>query len=123
MARVAREFSQRDDLTFINIDHIACDEIVEEGDISHTRLEDGEADLAILCMAMWGSNCSEYLTEVHRILDTQGRLLVIEPSKRWDHGARLRELMIEKGFVVTKEECMMEDGSVHKFCMFVASKR
>jgi superfamily II DNA/RNA helicase len=123
MARVARAFSERDDLCFINIDHVAYDQTVQEGDIAQTGLEEGEVDLAILCLAMWGSNCEEYLVEVSRILDTQGRLVVIEPSKRWDHGTRLRELLLKHNFVINKEESVLADGSVKKFCLFVASKR
>ena len=40
-------------------------------------------DIAILSLAMWGSNCHEYLTEVYRILDTGGTLLISEPYQRW----------------------------------------
>ena len=123
MARVSREFKNQSNLTFINIDHVACDDTVQQGDISQTRLEDGEADLAILCLAMWGSNCEEYLEEAHRILDTQGRLVVIEPSKRWEDGKRLREMLLKNNFVVTKEEVELPNGTIHKFCMFVVSKR
>jgi hypothetical protein len=123
MARVSKALVHRKELSFINIDHVACDQTVKEGDIAQTGLEEGEVDLAILCLAMWGSNCEEYLTEAYRILDTQGRLLVIEPSKRWEHGARLRELLLKHNFVINKEEAVLPDGSVKKFCFFVASKR
>ena len=33
---------------------------------------------------MWGSNCKDYLKEVHRILDTGGTLLIAEAYKRWN---------------------------------------
>jgi SAM-dependent methyltransferase len=53
---------------------------VTVADIAHTGLEDGDADVAILCLAMWGSNKEEYLTEAYRLLDPNGRLIIVEPK-------------------------------------------
>ena len=66
-------------------------------------------DVAILSLAMWGSNCRDYLTEVYRILDTGGTLLIVEAYKRWydeENGEnKLEKLLIEKGFnVIEKRE-------------------
>ena len=32
---------------------------------------------------MWGSNCKEYIQEAYRILESNGTLFIIEPTKRW----------------------------------------
>lgn len=64
---------------FINFDHISCDKTVIKGDIRDTRLDDHSVDIAILSLAMWGSNCHDYLVEVYRILDEGGTLLIVEP--------------------------------------------
>jgi hypothetical protein len=124
MARVARHFLSRPELEFTNLDHVSCDEkLVEVADIAHTGLPEEESDMAILCLAMWGSNCEEYLTEAHRILDPHGgKLVIIEPSKRWDGGERLRQLLVEKGFGIEYEDVRVSDTEVLKFCMFVCSK-
>ena len=128
LARVAKAFSGRKNIDFINIDHVACDESVVEGDISHTGLDDGEADVAVLCLAMWGSNKEEYIKEAYRILDAQGgRLLIIEPVKKWlreDGSHSLRDLLVSTGFTIRVEEVKMGEDSdkYHKFSMFVAEK-
>ena len=57
---------------------------------------------------MWGSNCESYIEEAYRILDKGGRLLVIEPTKRWTEettGENRLEKLVEKRFAIsTKEE-------------------
>jgi len=127
-ARVHQAFANRPNLTFHNLDHIACDERVTVADIAHTGLEDGDADVAILCLAMWGSNKEEYLTEAFRLLDPNGRLIIVEPSKRWmdeETGQqRLRDTLVRHGFTIVQEEVkvMTEEQQVHKFSLFVAKK-
>jgi ubiquinone/menaquinone biosynthesis C-methylase UbiE len=116
----------RPNIIFHNLDHVACDERVTAVDISHTPLEDGDADVAILCLSMWGSNKEQYLVEAHRILDPNGRLLVIEPTKRWrdqDTGEhKLRELLEMNKFTVETEDYRTEDQQIRKFSMFVVRK-
>ena len=94
---------------FYNFDHHSCSEDIIEKDIRDTGLDDYSVDLAILSLAMWGSNCHDYLTEVYRILDTGGTLLIIEAYKRWfddEKGEnKLEKLLIEKGFnMIEKRE-------------------
>ena len=122
-ARVQQAFVDRPNLTFHNLDHISCDERVTVADISHTGLEDGDADVVILCLTMWGSNKEEYVSEAFRLLDPNGRLIIVEPSKRWmdETGHRLREMLIRHGFVIVQEE-VMDGDQVHKFSLFVVKK-
>jgi hypothetical protein len=125
-ARVHQAFADRPNLTFHNLDHVACDERVTVADIAHTGLEDGDADVAILCLSMWGSNKEEYLTEAFRLLDPNGRLIIVEPSKRWmdeETGQhRLRDTLVCHGFTIVQEHVMTEEQQVHKFSLFVVKK-
>ena len=122
-ARVHRAFADRPKLTFHNLDHVACDDRVTVADISHTELEDGDADVVILCLALWGSNKEEYFKEAFRLLDPNGRLILIEPSKRWmdESGHRLRDTLLRHGFTIVQEDFMTGD-QVNKFSLFVVKK-
>ena len=57
---------------------------------------------------MWGSNCKEYMSEIYRILDTYGILLIAEPYKRWcDNEAnenRLVKLLEENNFTIINND-------------------
>ena len=122
-ARVHRAFADRPNLTFHNLDHVACDDRVTVADISHTELEDGDADVVILCLALWGSNKEEYFKEAFRLLDPNGRLILVEPSKRWmdETGHRLRDTLLRHGFTIVQEDFMTGD-QVNKFSLFVVKK-
>lgn len=125
-ARVHRAFIDRPNLTFHNLDHVACDDRVTVADIAHTGLEDSEVDIVILCLAMWGSNKEEYLTEAFRILDPNGRLIIVEPSKRWmdESGQnKLHDMLERHGFTIVQEEVMTEDQQVRKFSLFVVKNK
>jgi superfamily II DNA or RNA helicase len=107
-ARVYQALKKDKRFQFINMDHVAIDKHVKSVDIKNTDLEEGSVDVAILCLAMWGSNCEDYIKEAHRILDCHGVLFVIEPFKRWnqeDGTNRLEDMIVKHGFqVLDKEE-------------------
>ena len=108
---------------FINMDHIACNETVIARDISNTELDSNSCDIAILSLAMWGSNCKDYIKEAYRILETYGILYIIEPTKRWSEregmysitegseGIHLKNLLKDNNFQISYEK-------IDKFCMF-----
>ena len=112
---------------FINYDHISSNNQIISCDISELPLEDDSVDICILSLAMWGSNCDTYINEANRVLESNGQLYIIEPTKRWSHkdddgnivlgeeGAKLRKLIEDNGFQVT---C----STIKKFCMFVCVK-
>ena len=115
-ANISKHFNGDKRFEFTNYDHVANDVSVEECDISHMPLEDDSAEICILSLAMWGANCKEYIQEAHRVLETNGTLYIIEPTKRWTNeepADRLRELL--KGFKIIKE-------TIEKFTMFIAIK-
>jgi superfamily II DNA or RNA helicase len=83
-AEINQHFQEHQRFKFHNFDHHSDNELVISKDIKNTELEDYSIDIAILSLAMWGSNCKEYLEEAYRILDTGGTLLISEPYKRWN---------------------------------------
>jgi len=126
-AHISKYFKENTNLIFYNYDHISVSSNVIECDIAHIPLEDNMVDYCILSLAMWGSNCQEYLREAYRILDSNGKLYIIEPTKRWselsESGAviegtescRLIGMLLETGFKV-------ETSSFDKFSMIVCSR-
>jgi ubiquinone/menaquinone biosynthesis C-methylase UbiE len=108
---------------FTNFDHVACNALVTKCDISALPLDDDSTEIAILCLAMWGSNCASYVEEAYRVLETHGLLYVVEPTRRWrDESAsggasthRLRALMETCGFKIMEER-------IEKFSLFVCCK-
>ena len=83
-AEINQYFQDNSRFEFHNFDHISDNDMVVSRDIKNTELEDYSVDIAILSLAMWGSNCKEYLEETYRILDTGGTLLIAEAYKRWN---------------------------------------
>lgn len=89
-AHIAAHFAKDKRFAFTNYDHVAdpttnadADVSVSVCDISQLPLEDDSVEIAILSLAMWGSNCHDYVREAYRVLETRGWLYIIEPTKRW----------------------------------------
>jgi ubiquinone/menaquinone biosynthesis C-methylase UbiE len=127
-AEISQHFKEDTRFKFTNYDHVAFDEdIVTSCDISNVPDEDNSTEVVILSLAMWGSNCHDYITEAYRILETGGTLYIIEPTKRWSvkdglfnivegsEAVELRSLLLEKGFNIIDEQ-------VNKFSMFTCVK-
>lgn len=141
-AQIAKHFTNDSRFTFINYDHVSSNENVLVQDISNTGLEDDSVDICILCLAMWGSNCHDYVKEAYRILESGGKLYIMEATKRWTSeateseateteatesenvveaterdkpGEKLTNLLEKSGFKIVK-------SSVEKFCLFICTK-
>ena len=82
-AEINEHFKDNNRFEFHNFDHVSSNSTITQKDIKNTELDDYSVDVAILSLAMWGSNCREYINEVYRILDTGGTLLISEAYKRW----------------------------------------
>ena len=99
-------FKNNNRFKFHNFDHVSCKPTIEKQDIKNTELEDYDVDICILSLAMWGSNCEDYITETNRILDTGGILLIVEPYKRWcdndERENRLVKLLEENNFTIIR---------------------
>ena len=115
-ALISKHFKDDKRFEFINIDHVSIDETVTVGDISNLPIEDDSVEICISSLALWGSNCKDYIKEAYRVLETNGILYLIEPTKRWtdkEPSDRLRETL--KDFKIIQE-------NVEKFSFFVANK-
>lgn len=112
-ARIYEYFKDNDLFEFYNYDHISINDNIVSCDISKIPLEDHNINITILCLSMWGSNCSTYLDEANRILEDNGTLLIIEPKKRWteeDGSNRLEKLVLDKGFQIKKQHKISNDA-------------
>lgn len=111
-AEINKHFKDNARFVFHNFDHHSENDLVVSRDIKDTQLDDYSVDIAILSLAMWGSNCKEYISEAYRILDTCGTLLISEPYKRWnetldEHGVpinRLVKLLEENNFTIANND-------------------
>jgi superfamily II DNA or RNA helicase len=110
-AEINQHFKDNSRFEFHNFDHHTDNDMVVSRDIKNTELDDYSVDVAILSLAMWGSNCKkDYLQEAHRILDTGGTLLIAEAYKRWNKELdkeerpinRLVKLLEENNFTIIK---------------------
>jgi len=111
-AEINHHFKDNKRFEFNNFDHHSANEMVLVKDIKNTELYDYSVDIGILSLAMWGSNCKDYLEEAYRILDTGGTLLIAEAYKRWnkdldDEGNpvnRLVKLLEENNFTIIENQ-------------------
>jgi len=109
-AEINQYFKENDRFVFHNFDHHSDHDLVISRDIKHIPLEDYSVDIAILSLAMWGSNCKEYIQEAYRILDTGCTLLIAEPYKRWNKELNekpvntLVKLLEENNFTIIQNE-------------------
>ena len=126
-AQIAEYFKGNNRFKFENYDHVSINESVISCDISNLPIEENSVEICILSLAMWGSNCHEYIKEAYRILETGGSLYIIEPTKRWSvkdengniiegqEAYKLTKLLEENRFKLVEQH-------VHKFCMIVCVK-
>ena len=124
---ISSYFSNDKRFQFINYDHVSSNDTTISCDISKLPLEEDAVEICILSLAMWGSNCKEYVKEANRILESGGKLYIIEPTKRWSEqdenkniiegkeGNKMKLLLEENGFQIVEQ-------SIEKFCMFVCIK-
>jgi len=125
-AHIADYFKKDGRFEFHNYDHFSTSPNIIECDIAHLPLEDNSVDFCILSLAMWGSNCSEYLTEVYRILDSNGKLYIIEPTKRW---SKVVNNAVISGSEAEDLICLLEssgfriiDQTIDKFCFIICTR-
>jgi superfamily II DNA or RNA helicase len=127
-AQIAEYFKDDKRFNFINYDHISSSDNIISCDISNIPDDDYSVEICILCLAMWGSNCHDYIKESNRILESGGKLYIIEATKRWseedennnlikgNEGNKLKTLLENNGFQITF-------SSIEKFCLFICVKK
>lgn len=128
-AHIFKYFAAKSDprFHFVNYDHVTKGDNVISQDISQTPLDDASAEIVVMSLAMWGSNCHSYVREAYRILETGGQLYMAEATKRWSQkddrdivisgseGGLLRRLLEDTGFQVLS-------ATIKKFSFFICSK-
>ena len=128
LAKIAEYFKHDRRFEFINYDHVSTKENITECDISHTPLQDDSVEICIMSFALWGSNCEEYIIEAYRVLESGGKLYIIDSTKRWSdeneatgiieegmEGNRLKNILVEKSFQII-------NCNIDKWCLFVCEK-
>jgi hypothetical protein len=125
--QISEYFKDDPRFCFINYDHISSHDTIISCDISNIPLVDYQVEICIMSLVMWGSNCRDYIGEAHRILESGGKLYIIEATRRWSHldesgniiqeteAIKLINILKETGFQITK-------SSVEKFSLFVCLK-
>ena len=128
-APIAHHFLEKNDprFTFHNYDHISGgDTIIQEVNISHLTEDDSSVDIAIMSLALWGTqeDCTQYIKEAYRILESGGKFYICDSTKKWSFelmtqengGELLRKMLMENGFTIIHEEIG------NPFCLFECYK-
>jgi superfamily II DNA or RNA helicase len=128
-APIAHHFLAKNDnrFTFHNYDHQSGgDPLIQEVDISALPLDDASVEIGIMSLALWGTkeNCTQYIKEAYRVLESGGLFYISDSTKKWspepltpeNGGELLRTLLTENGFKIIGSTL----GS--PFCLFVCNK-
>ncbi len=129
-APIADHFMTKGDerFTFHNYDHHSGgDPRISEADISALPLADASTEIAIMSLALWGTqtNCTQYIKEAHRVLESGGKFYISDSLKKWspepltaeNAGELLRTLLTTNGFKI-----ITEDVAHLPFCLFTCLK-
>ena len=94
LARTLIPSSKKLHLTIHSYDLFSPNKHVTVADIAHLPLRDGEADIAIFCLSLMGTNWIDFIEEAWRILrgDGKGELWVAEVKSRF---GRRRDAVVE----------------------------
>ena len=126
-APIAHHFQNDNRFTFHNYDHQSGgDSLIQEVDISALPLDDADAEIAIMSLALWGTkeNCTQYIKEAYRVLESGGKFYISDSTKKWspepltpeNGGELLRTLLTANGFKIINEVIGIP------FCFFECNK-
>jgi SAM-dependent methyltransferase len=128
-APIAHYFQDKNDTRFIfhNYDHQSGgDPLIQEVDISSLPLDDASVEIAIMSLALWGTddNCTQYIKEAYRVLESGGKFYISDSTKKWspepltpeNGGELLRTLLTTNGFVI------MDENIGSPFSLFMCEK-
>ena len=126
-AKISQHFSKDNRFKFTNYDHVSINDSVEVCDISNMPLEDDSIEICIMSLALWGSNCEEYIQESHRVLETDGTLYIIDSTKRWSEKDEIGNMIPEQEGnklkqLLEKNNFKIENSNIDKFCLFKCKK-
>jgi ribosomal RNA-processing protein 8 len=85
LARAFQSSSRALQLKFHNFDLHTPNSLVTKADIANLPLRDGEADIAVFCLSLMGTNWTSFIEEAWRVLrgDGKGELWVAEVKSRF----------------------------------------
>jgi len=89
------------ELPIASLDHRAEDDRTIVADLAELPLGDGCVDLAVLSLALIGSNWADYLAEAARIVGPGGRVLVTELATGPRAAAAIAAVLAERGLAAT----------------------
>ena len=110
-----------DNYEVISIDMYAADETVKVCNIMDTSsiISDNSLDIAVYCLSLWSRNWRDILKDAYRILDYDGKLIIVEPVSSLSKSInRMRETLIENKF---NNISVVKDGE-EKFYYMTATK-
>ena len=83
LALQVSKFEANSDIEVLSFDLQSKDPSVTKADIANLPLESGSVNVAILCLALMGTNWIEFIEEAYRILHWKGELWVAEIKSRF----------------------------------------
>ncbi|XP_063823671.1 uncharacterized protein LOC135073420 [Ostrinia nubilalis] len=90
--------SKRVQQTVRSFDLVASAPGVEACDMAHTPLLSDSVDAAVYCLALMGTDLTQYLVEANRVLKVGGHLLIAEVESRFDKVENFTDLVQRLGF-------------------------
>ncbi|XP_026759509.2 ribosomal RNA-processing protein 8 [Galleria mellonella] len=96
-----------------SFDLVASADGVEACDMAHTPLLAGSTDVAVYCLALMGTDLTQYLVEANRVLKMGGHLLIAEVESRFDKVDDFTSEVQKLGFKLKKLD------SSHKVFFFM----
>lgn len=117
--KLGKHFRDRADDTRYKIqgfDLVATEGLSMVCDVSRCDgLADDSVHIVVLCLGLWGTNKEDTLCSAHRILETNGVLYLVEPTRRWtaeptmdepepEPAQLLLDLVAQTGFSIIKSE-------------------
>ncbi|KNB43419.1 ribosomal RNA-processing [Blastocystis sp. subtype 4] len=79
--KIYKECKNQDVYSF---DLVSKEDFITACDIAHVPLEDGSLDIGIFCLALMGTNWSEFIAESNRCLHEGGQLWIAEVRSRFE---------------------------------------
>lgn len=90
--------------TVYSFDHVAINNSVIAGDMSHVPLDNETLDTAIFSLSLMGSNFMDYIIEARRCLKLDGNIFIVEPTSRFSDRDKFCKGLEELGFDILSIE-------------------
>lgn len=106
-----------------SFDLVAKSDLVTACDMANVPLDDKSVDVAVFCLALMGTNVTDFLLEAHRVLKNKGKVKIAEVRSRFESASGKDDL---SEFVAKLErlgfDCNRVDRSNKMFIMMELMK-